>query len=691
MIDRIRAQPRHVGVHRALTEAFGGYACLIVLSVAVRPLYVVSLLWLAIWPAWRLERLRGQSKTLRVIAGIFRGIATGLTLAAVAGILARALWQQMVPRLAESPLSPWGQAVLVLVLFCFVHSVIVLVTIVRRYTRRRLRRQLMASQFALVLLLVVGMTGTASIASVALGLQAIRTNPAEMAVSVRQYLLLADVIQPPNPRRLRAAIEQITAGKVSVKGQPVLSRITSRAIPPTFIAVVRPNGSAIVDVHSANDSRRNRRGAISLSWANQRSRYPKVWSHLLAAARRGATASDTIQSSELAPFRPVIGEAPVFDSAHRLSALVVVYAAQPSLTSLQVLQSTVAFFGLATLVLLLSISLPVLLLSFLVSWFVARGLTRNVESVSAVATAIASGDLSQRAPSAASNEIGALADNVNRMAGHLDTAMEELRNARKGAENALRDRQTLVANISHELRTPLAIIRAHLEALSARAPVTVGRPDGELSDISVPGATMHALESETERLAGLIDDLFSLSRAEAGGLEILRVPVDVGEILEDVGRVMRPLVQRESGITLSVHVPSGSAVAWADPDRLRQILMNLVRNAARHTEEGGIIVLSANASEDEVVLQVADTGEGIPPDHVPHVFDRFYRVDEARSRAAGGAGLGLAIVREFVELMNGRVEVDSVPGEGTVFRVHVQRVAEPDIPGPGSKTGPSGQ
>jgi two-component system sensor histidine kinase BaeS len=109
----------------------------------------------------------------------------------------------------------------------------------------------------------------------------------------------------------------------------------------------------------------------------------------------------------------------------------------------------------------------------------------------------------------------------------------------------------------------------------------------------------------------------------------------------------------------------------ADPDRLRQILANLVRNAVRHTPEGGIIALSARAEDRWVVIAVADTGEGIAPEHLPHVFERFYRADQGRSRTSGGAGLGLAIVREFVELMGGRVSVESAPGEGSCFRVYL--------------------
>jgi signal transduction histidine kinase len=134
---------------------------------------------------------------------------------------------------------------------------------------------------------------------------------------------------------------------------------------------------------------------------------------------------------------------------------------------------------------------------------------------------------------------------------------------------------------------------------------------------------------------------------------------------------MRPLAQQSGAVANSVEVASHLPRAVADPDRLRQILANLVRNAVRHTPEGGIIALSARAEDRWVVIAVADTGEGIAPEHLPHVFERFYRADQGRSRTSGGAGLGLAIVREFVELMGGRVSVESAPGEGSCFRVYL--------------------
>jgi signal transduction histidine kinase len=164
-----------------------------------------------------------------------------------------------------------------------------------------------------------------------------------------------------------------------------------------------------------------------------------------------------------------------------------------------------------------------------------------------------------------------------------------------------------------------------------------------------------------------------------GSLEVRCEPVDVAALVDEVAETMRPLAQRDGEIALSVEAQPGLPAALADPDRLRQILSNLVRNAVRHTPEGGIIVLSAARERAWVVISVADTGEGIAPEHLPHVFDRFYRADQARSRSSGGAGLGLAIVRELVELMGGQVSVRSAPGEGSCFRVALP-ITDPRTP-----------
>ena len=162
---------------------------------------------------------------------------------------------------------------------------------------------------------------------------------------------------------------------------------------------------------------------------------------------------------------------------------------------------------------------------------------------------------------------------------------------------------------------------------------------------------------------------YRLSRTQAGALELQLEATDVAELVDESAALTRPLAQLEGRIALSAEALHRPLPARADRTRLRQILANLIRNAVCYIPDRGIIVMSVSRKAEWIVVSVADTGEGIPSEQIPHIFDRFYRADPARSRDTGGAGLGLAIVREFVELMGGRVEVESVVGEGTRFSV----------------------
>ncbi len=378
--------------------------------------------------------------------------------------------------------------------------------------------------------------------------------------------------------------------------------------------------------------------------------------------------------------------APLRDAAGHTIALVLVQSPTLGIAAGQFPALTVAVFGVTTLTLIVATLILTLGLSALFGYLFAHGLTRRLEAVSKAAAAIAAGDLSRRAPVTSLNEVGRMAGDFNRMAAHLETTMGELQHSRRQAEEALRARQELVAAISHELRTPLAVVRAHLESLSMQpAGVTAGTtvpergPTMEPLDVAVPARTLASLQTELDRLAALVDDLFSLSRAETGAVHVHCAPTDVGALIEEVAALMRPLAQSEGKLSVAVEVERGMPPALADGDRLRQILGNLVRNAVRHTPEGGIIALSVTSEGPWIVIAVADTGEGIPAADLQRIFERFYRVDQARTRTSGGAGLGLAIVREFVELMGGHVTVESTPGEGSCFKVYLPMAARQEV------------
>ncbi len=238
------------------------------------------------------------------------------------------------------------------------------------------------------------------------------------------------------------------------------------------------------------------------------------------------------------------------------------------------------------------------------------------------------------------------------------------------AERADRSRQELIVNVGHELRTPTANIRGHVESLLLSLEGAAGESPPAAADLR---HHLGIVERETQRLGALIDELLTLARADAGELRLELAPVAAGEVVEEVYQSLATLSRRERQVTLTRGVQRGLPPALADRQRLVQVLLNLVRNAVAYTPDGGIVAVTAERAEpserDGVAFTVVDTGEGIAPEDLPHVFERFYRADPSRTRTSGGFGLGLAIVRDLVKAMGGSVEVESVVGEGTRFRV----------------------
>jgi two-component system sensor histidine kinase BaeS len=274
----------------------------------------------------------------------------------------------------------------------------------------------------------------------------------------------------------------------------------------------------------------------------------------------------------------------------------------------------------------------------------------------AAADRVAEGDLSVRVPERGPGDFGRLARSFNRMVDELARADQQRRN--------------LTADVAHELRTPLHIIQGNLE--------------GILDGVYEPtrehvGATLE----ETRLLTRLVDDLRTLSLAEAGQLRLVWEQVDVRELLADVGTSFSGQAEA-AGIDLCVEADGVEADgAEADGDastmtihgdvgRLDQVLGNLMANALRHTPPGGAIALRAAPIADGVRISVRDTGEGIPAEDLPYVFDRFWRGDRSRSHAGGaGSGLGLAIARQLVQAHGGRIGVDSAPNQGTTFTIEL--------------------
>jgi signal transduction histidine kinase len=297
-----------------------------------------------------------------------------------------------------------------------------------------------------------------------------------------------------------------------------------------------------------------------------------------------------------------------------------------------------------------------------VGYLLARGLTRRLERLTTAAGSIAAGDLGARIPVDTTDEIGRLSADFNTMAEQLAERERALAAAAARAEELLRANQRLVADVSHELRNPLATLRGYLEALD--------RDHGA----RLPAHDMRIIQSEIQRLTGMVDELFTLARAEARQLPLAIGPVDAYALIERLVGTLAPLAQREREIALLSRAPADLPAVSADPMRLEQILRNLVQNALRHTPPGGIVVVEAEAAAaNDVRISVADTGVGIAPEDLDHVFERFYRGDSSRARETGGAGLGLALVQELVQAMGGTVAVESTPGRGSRFTLTLRR------------------
>ncbi|MBE9472796.1 MAG: HAMP domain-containing protein [Chloroflexi bacterium] len=269
----------------------------------------------------------------------------------------------------------------------------------------------------------------------------------------------------------------------------------------------------------------------------------------------------------------------------------------------------------------------------------SRRILAPVETLTAAVRRMEAGDLSQRLEITSRDEIGDLAQAFNRMADGL-ARLEELR-------------RNMVTDVAHELRTPLSNIRGYLEALQDG----MIKPDRGVVD---------SLHEETMLLNRLVDDLQELSLAEAGQLRLERQPVALADVVDRAVEAARPRAAAE-GVVLRADLPEDLPLADVDPRRIGQVLRNLLDNGLTHTGTGGEITVAGHLDGEWIKVSVQDTGAGIAAEDLPYVFERFYRADKSRSRATGGAGLGLAIAKQLVEAHGGRITVESEAGRRTEF------------------------
>ena len=280
-------------------------------------------------------------------------------------------------------------------------------------------------------------------------------------------------------------------------------------------------------------------------------------------------------------------------------------------------------------------------LALVVSILFSRSVVAPVRAMMIVSQRIAEGHYDERVQSSAGDELGQLAVRFNQMAGNLQQ-VEMMR-------------RQLIGDVTHELRTPLTAIKGSMEGLM----------DGILS----PSAeTFEQIHKEADRLSRLVDDLQEHSRVESRAYKLDIVTVAVADLVEAALKRLGRQYE-EKGVVLTSSLPPTLAHVRVDTDRIGQVLINLLGNAMQNTPKGGNVTISAEQKGNDVLISVKDNGAGIPPEHLPHVFDRFYRVDKSRSRrAGGGSGIGLTIAKSLVEAHGGiiRAASDGI-GKGSTF------------------------
>jgi two-component system sensor histidine kinase BaeS len=297
----------------------------------------------------------------------------------------------------------------------------------------------------------------------------------------------------------------------------------------------------------------------------------------------------------------------------------------------------------------------------IMAFVIFRPTRRRLRALEQAARAIGEGRTDVRADESGGDEVSALSAAFNTMANDLlvrATALAESDRARR----------QLLADVSHELMTPLAGIRGYVE--------TLAMPELTLDD-ETRRRYLGVVDEETHKLEAIIGDLLDLARLEGGGDTLEREPVLVDDLFRRVADRHRPALN-ERDISLTSATAPGTPLIYGDPDRLEQALQNLAANAIRHTPSGGHVALTAEPAGDQVRITITDNGPGIPPEHLPHLFDRFYKVDASRAgtRVPSGSGLGLSIVRAIVSRHGGDVRASNAPEGGAVFTLLLPSIAQ---------------
>ncbi|MFM8323033.1 MAG: ATP-binding protein [Chloroflexota bacterium] len=419
---------------------------------------------------------------------------------------------------------------------------------------------------------------------------------------------------------LELPIQEVNQGKVQVTFlKELLSRMFADS-PEMEFTVYKPDGFALVDSSDTLPPRANRYNA------------PEVVDALESDVGRGISIRDNGRGTEMINMAVLIQREIEVTGIVRLSI--------PFAPTQQ--SARQAFL------LLLFVALVVASLVSLVGWYLARTLARPLQILTMAAEHMEHGDLGVRVKPSGPEEFRRLTEAFNNMASRLQTNVNELR--------------AFVANASHELRTPLTVVKLRTEALR----------EGALEDQDIAIKFLTDIETEVDRLVRMVNDLLDLSRLEAGLVGSKRSLMNLRSIAHEVFETFNIRAQRAS-VNLSLDVEPGLGGLLGNEDQLRRVFYNLVENAIKYTPAGGQVevLLRAGPNPNTLRMLVRDTGPGIPPEHLPHVFERFYRAETTAPKpgAVRGSGLGLAIAKSIVESHGGEIGVSSQVGNGTTFWV----------------------
>jgi two-component system, OmpR family, phosphate regulon sensor histidine kinase PhoR len=294
--------------------------------------------------------------------------------------------------------------------------------------------------------------------------------------------------------------------------------------------------------------------------------------------------------------------------------------------------------------------------AILVAAFFARYVSSKLANIIDYASKLARGDFHARLHKSGRDELGILTEQLNETGENLQKMFQQLQHEHMELENLERIRKDFVINVSHELRTPLASIQGYTETLLEGA---LHDPENNMKFLSI-------IRQNAERLGRLTADLMTLSRLELKSTKFQFASYYINDLLADCVDSMHPMAEKKR-VVISLERTEETAEVFCDSEAVHQIMANLLDNALKYTPQGGIIAVGAKPQGEIIEIYVRDTGTGIPVEDLPRLFERFYRVDKARSRELGGTGLGLAIVKHLVRAQGGNVRVESEVGKGSTF------------------------